>query len=166
MKNNPKANWLLLPLVLLIWGGILYKVFAPKRSGGSGLRIPYQAISHEHANDKFALLGAYRDPFISDDAEYSEETYDDESYPGGSKPMMPMVQPKPVIAPPKFPEITYKGYIKKDIQKAFVVVAGQSKWIATGEPITGNCILTLITADSIHVSQDGLNKTYFIAKSN
>lgn len=67
MKNNKKLTYILIPVVLIIWGGILFKIMQYRSSDEtSGNSIPSYTENKEIAmeKDSFSLIADYNDPFI------------------------------------------------------------------------------------------------------
>ncbi|NJK96556.1 MAG: hypothetical protein HC905_18015 [Bacteroidales bacterium] len=72
MKNK-KFIYILLPLVLLVWGAIIYKVFLEGKDNNAVLAISKPKILTENSalQDTFTLFCDYRDPFLGQGASKS-----------------------------------------------------------------------------------------------
>ena len=106
MKNK-KAIYILLPLVAIIWGIIIYKVFS---AIGSKAIEPSDNFSYSSmlpvktSIDTFSIIANYRDPFLGKMMVHSSEN--DQP----AKPVIKIEKPKPV--PAQWPSIAYHGMIK------------------------------------------------------
>lgn len=64
MKNR-KALYILLPLVALIWGIVIWKVFAYKPSSQNVVYKQYPAEMQAEADtSRYVLMAGYKDPFL------------------------------------------------------------------------------------------------------
>lgn len=122
MKNK-KKTYILLFIVLLIWGLVIYQFFS---LGNSEVAINETGSNYDlkplniKKRDTFSINVDYRDPFLG--RMYQPETK-------SSKPFKRKVHPKePVI----WPNIIYKGIVSdgKDKKKVFMVmINGQAHFM-------------------------------------
>jgi hypothetical protein len=151
MKNK-KTAYLLVPLVLFVWGMIGWKIYAAVNPG--------EIKNNEKANtektndpakiipDTFGLVANYRDPFL--DKNFSREN---------SKIIiknknLPVVKNIEVVKPDiKWPEVAYHGLIMRNNSEkkiGFLSVNGASYFVQEGENAAGMKIGRL-AKDSIEV---------------
>lgn len=152
MKNK-KLIYLLLPLVILIWGTVFYKIFF---STAPGEEWEEEAINPQKNStaapvDTFSIIAGYRDPFLGNTV-YSENTIREIP--------KPKIRPEPKIeqAVP-WPSIVYGGMIKNQQstrQLALVKINGKENILKAGEMI-GTIELAKIYKDSIEVKM-GMEK--------
>lgn len=146
MKNK-KLTYVLLPMVLLIWGAILYRIV--NVVGDNEGVISPSSVQHQPmqpiVQDTFALLLSYRDPFLG--------KMPATKTPGntGPKPIVPVVvtPEKPIV----WPAISYGGRIKSEEgnrQLVFVQINGQANIMKIGDMIN-EITLNSVSKDSIEV---------------
>ncbi|MGD1848246.1 MAG: hypothetical protein ACFB10_22870 [Salibacteraceae bacterium] len=153
MKNK-KLLYLLLPLMVVVWGAVFYRVF--KGIGGdddyfdalpAAVKMPVLA-----KQDSFDLIADYKDPFLGKGPGRSRNT----NPAIGEKPLTPTVRQLPKPPPPTlpWPAIGYGGFVNKSGGKnklAVVTIDGQTSWGKLGEEIQGVTIQE-IWKDSVQVS--------------
>lgn len=147
MKNK-KLIYVLLPLVILIWGTIFYKIFfsaSPEEELAEGTINPQKIIAAASVADTFSIVASYRDPFLGN-AVYSENT-DNET------PKPKMVPAPKIEQAVQWPAIIYGGMIKNQQstrQLALVKINGKENILKAGEMV-GTIELAKIYKDSIEV---------------
>lgn len=147
MLKNKKAIYVLLPLVIAIWGMISYRIYsAVNSSSESREEVFFQAgfTPPKALVDTFSLIANYRDPFLGKTIVETES----------EKPKSPVIKkekPKPEAI--VWPAIVYKGMIKNqksNKQLCLVSIAGQDNMMKEGDVAT-EVELKKITKDSIEV---------------
>lgn len=151
MKNK-KLLYILIPLVLLVWGVILYKIFNVVNVSDSNEVLKSIVIvspSNENLIDTFSIHPNYRDPFLSKRAKKIIISENKATIIAATPKLI-----KKIIAPlPKWPNLVYGGLIKNqnsNKQLALVQINGQSNIMKIGD-IVGEIELTKIFSDSIEV---------------
>ena len=125
MKNK-KGTYLLLVIVLVIWGAVIYRLFFQNKSGDA---VAYnnhsfvpEAVDLSSLNDTFAIHFNYRDPFLG-------KTIERKSKPAsGGAISKPIVKPAPVLVS-KWPVIVFHGLIRNQTsgkQVAWIVIDNHS----------------------------------------
>jgi hypothetical protein len=157
MKNK-KLVYLFIPLALLIWGNIIYKIVAPANSGNENQFQSVQQIENSTAddmNDTFLINPDYRDPFLG---KMVKKPTDVTSSPFTTS--VNIVKSTPVSS--TWPTIVYLGIIKNqksNKQLTLVQINGQSYSMKIGESI--NAIeLCKVCKDSIEM-KFGKEKKFF-----
>lgn len=148
MKNK-KATYILLPIVLGIWGLIIYRVFAVASPDTPTPRYPDTGNGKTETislADTFSLLASYPDPFLEAVKEVKHS----------SKPVAVKKEPvKPVAAvKTSWPAITYSGMVrnqKSDKQLVMVSVNGSSNVMKVGDVVEG-LALVRIWRDSVELA--------------
>lgn len=140
MKNR-KTTYFLLPLALLVWGLIAYKIIAHLNSTDSGMPQTTTKTAGDGdiaPRDTFSLLLNYRDPFLGTDN--TAETNTDNivaADPGDFFSSSPeQQQPEPQY----WPSITYHGIIlnkKTGNRITLVKIDNKEQLLAEGQEITG-----------------------------
>lgn len=157
--KNKKLTYLLICVVVAVWGIILYKVLFNESAEESNPNFQQAKISREPYDqyvakkDTFVLKLNYRDPFGGKSAAVAVA----ESQVKTPAVMMPA---KPVVVPPNWSSIKYTGYIinpktKKTV--SIVTVNGAERMIAEGESFQGVKLIKN-KRDSILVSWLGKQK--------
>jgi hypothetical protein len=154
MKNKT-ITYLLIGIVILVWGWIFYKIFSSFHASGSSPQL--EIISHQQPRDEqqpikeFSLKANYRDPFLGKD--YREVVPQKKSDRTKLKPEI-KVDPIPTI---NWSFIRYMGLIKNpDSGKKIALISVHNKelMISEGETISEvKCIKHY--RDSIKVSYQG-----------
>lgn len=119
MKNK-KTIYILLPVVLCIWGLVIYQFFS-----FSGTDVPVAASSKQYnikpvtvpKRDTFAINVNYRDPFLG------------KMYLPNKKTVTKKSRVQKPVAPIVWPHITYKGIVSDNQNKTkvfVVVIKGQT----------------------------------------
>lgn len=147
MKNK-KLLYILLPLTILIWGIIVYKIINSLNGSTHSLEKKvtnrlFEEKKQEQIPDSFQLLPAYRDPFLSGlklAKPFSENNKIKllEMPPPATPAPLPS---NPVIqAVPVWPPVEYVGIIENKIKKNRVVilqVAGEDQLLQEGQIVAG-----------------------------
>ena len=118
MKNK-KSIYLLLPLTLLIWGIIGYRIYQsikPEDSYAQATSFPtFTALTNDQTPDTFTLINNYRDPFLSAAPPPVTKPVAQVHRPASKPQIIKKVEkPKPPKKQPKvrWPKIAYKGSFK------------------------------------------------------
>lgn len=154
MKNK-KLLYILIPVVLLVWGVIIYRIFNVVNSSGSN-EVRKSSFVENTVNetliDTFSIHPNYRDPFISKRAK--KTTFENKVVSTITKPdLIKKVSNVVVPLSNKWPSIVYNGLIKNERsnkQLALVQINGQSNILQLGNVAEG-VELTKIFRDSIEV---------------
>lgn len=148
MKNK-KAVYILLPLVLLLWGIIFYMIFSAVNPSYDQQVQPrdlsINVSSENPLSDTFSIIANYRDPFLGKVFSSEKPVVRDASI--NSTPV------KPIVIPKSWPSISYGGMmkiIKSSKQVALIYINGGSKMMKTGE-IKEEVELLKIYNDSVEV---------------
>ena len=150
MKNK-KLIYLLLPVVIAIWGIIFYRIF--NTTGGDENNVVKEINAgtdkgQSSYTDTFSISANYRDPFMGKLAVGNNDQ------PKATTSMQKKaVEPKPQPAPTPWPALAYSGMIKNQrssIQLAMLQVNGQSYNIKSGETVEGVQVMK-IYRDSVEV---------------
>jgi hypothetical protein len=157
MKNK-KLLYLLIPLTVLIWGNIIYKIVATVNSGNEAQIQSIHQIENsaiENMNDTFLINPNYRDPFLG--KMIKKET--DVTTTSIATPLK-TVKNTPVIS--TWPAIVYLGIIKNqksNKQLTLVQINGQSYSMKIGESVS-EIELCKVCKDSIEL-KFGKEKKFF-----
>ncbi len=153
MKDK-KTVYILIPVVLLIWGIIFYRIYGFFNGGNNqAFHTPQLVItdSAELLNDSFNIHADYRDPFL--DKAIKKQIS------GSGTTVAKPVKPVPTSSP--WPAIVYGGIIKNqksNKQLALIQINGQSNMMKAGEEANGVQLLKVFK-DSIEV-KFGKEKKY------
>jgi hypothetical protein len=145
------TSWILLPVVLGIWGTIGWKVYVSMRGDESnGPVIVKEELVQQKRNDRdsFVLLLNYRDPFLGKTDLH--EAKKDRTV--SNQPMKAEVK-KTDLALKQWPAIRYSGLVKRTSDQksvGFLNVDGRSEFVQTGM-ILGEIRIGKIWKDSVEV---------------
>lgn len=143
MKNK-KTLYVLVPLLLIVWGLVFYRFFSSlhkenKKIDSTATISPIKEMTTVVA-DTFSILANYHDPFLSgkwDGEENSVKTII------ASPPAPIIVQQKPVII---WPALNYCGIVaNKRIGRkmAIMQIAGYERFMEEGDVINGVLIINI-----------------------
>lgn len=158
MQKNKKILYVLVPVTLLVWGIIIYKLLNVVKTGNDELtakRTRYEIGSkNELLADTFTICANYRDPFLG-------KISSNES----PKIAATLIKAKETTAPTPWPLITYMGIIKNQrSNKQFVIIQinDQNITMKPGE-INNGVELLKVFKDSVEVKFN--KEKRFIKKS-
>ena len=130
MKNK-KGVYLLLVVVLIIWGAVVYRLFFQGKgndsSNFSNHSFVPEAVDLTSLNDTFSIHSNYRDPFLGNVAPRNSRS-------GGTGPAKSVAK-TPVASVAKWPTIVFHGLIrnqKSNKQVAWVQIDSHSFNMAPG----------------------------------
>ncbi|MES2141095.1 MAG: hypothetical protein V4511_15420 [Bacteroidota bacterium] len=161
MKNK-KLLYILIPVVLLVWGVIIYRIFNVVNGSNSNevlKSVIIENVNNENLIDTFSIHPNYRDPFISKRAK--KTTSENKVVSAITKPDIIKKVTNTVPVSNKWPNIVYNGLIKNEKsnkQLALVQINGQANILQLGNVAEG-VELTKIFRDSIEVKFN-LEKRY------
>ena len=160
MKNK-KVIYLLAPLVLIIWGLVLYRIF---RISGGEEPMPNQRstviapdTNQLKKNKPFSIVADYRDPFLG--------TYTVKRKKPPSSTAKGGLKKKPPTPPPvavNWPVVSYGGVIinqQSNQQIAIVTVGEREGLLAINQELQGIVLKKIFNKDSIEVSFNSNRKT-------
>ncbi|ANH80049.1 hypothetical protein A8C56_02785 [Niabella ginsenosidivorans] len=173
MKNNPNIKYLLIGLVVFIWGLIIYKVI--KGLSGDDAPPPVTKIKPPVIEDTltgYALTtAAYPDPFSNDIFE-EEDTIEEkvangavinEGQQAANGAPGPAPLPQPVMEPP--PAIKYSGYIynpKTRRKTAMISFNGRIMTVGVNEKIDDKTKVTDISDQQLTIRFNGKKVVYVL----
>ena len=146
--NKQKKTYILLAIVLVIWGLIgyqIYKRFNPTKPKLKTIKMQSSFIRKKNVENSFyELQTTYRDPFL------------------GKFPVKKKVVKKRIEKPKKavrFPKIIYNGMIEGSESPSFILtVKGKQEILKKGEIIQEVKLITANSEEAI-VSYQGIKKT-------
>lgn len=151
MKNK-KLLYVLIPLVLLVWGLIIYRIFNVVNGADSNEMHKTAFIGNtdnENSIDTFSIHPNYRDPFISKGVKKIILSDNEVA----NVAVTPKVIVKTTTSSTIWPNLLYSGLIKNQKSNkalALVQINGQANIMKIGD-IVGEIELTKIFHDSIEV---------------
>lgn len=156
-KINKKANYLLIPAVLILWGGIFMKVrkgIGNDSEGTSQLAIADTSQEQAYLKvDTIALLLDYRDPFLSARKVYK---------PKKKSVTKANTKKKKTKEPIVWPTISYKGFIKSQgKEKAICIIhINEQSHLMKEKDIMADVQLLEIAEDSVLLAYKKEQKFY------
>ncbi len=155
MKKNTKT-YLLLAIVLIIWGTIAYRIFSSLSSDtGPEVKVNLQYFKPKPiaARDTFSISGDYRDPFLG-------------TIYGNKEKITTTKKPPKVQESVPDRDIRYTGLITDASTKQkifFVGINGQQHLMGTGDKIDGVTLLSG-TLETITVKDGAKSRTITLQK--
>jgi hypothetical protein len=157
MKNK-KSLYILIPLVAIIWGFIMWKIFSFSSTEEDYI---YQVTSKEliESSDtiSYQLIVNYPDPFLRNNNYTGSINKNKKPVSGFSE-----IRVKNLKSLIKLPEISYAGLIEHDNSKVALITFKNSKHLLKKGDLIDDITIIEIYPDSLTVSY--LDKTYAYAR--
>ncbi|OFZ01407.1 MAG: hypothetical protein A2491_19650 [Bacteroidetes bacterium RIFOXYC12_FULL_35_7] len=150
MKNK-KLRYILLPLVLIVWGLVFYKVYEYVKEDPLPINEQIKKNSkktHLNTRDTILLVADYRDPFLGkiihqisfeNSNEVTNRIYEKKSSSGGEKENLKIKQEnKAITKTNNWPTVIYSGIIinqKNSKKTALLKINNKEKMVSEGEII-------------------------------
>ena len=160
MKNK-KAVYILLPLVILIWGIIFYRIF--KGTSGSQYKVQTPKVESTRgkltSDDSFSIYANYADPFLKNIREKKKLQKSKKSTQQNNKRNISSRRRRRTIT--RWPQIRYKGIVRNQekTKHVFLVEIKKSSFLVHPGDTLKNVIIENCYEDSIVVSYEGKKKT-------
>jgi hypothetical protein len=161
MKSK-KSMYVLLPVVLGIWGTIGWKIYTGLQDKTQADAAPQKAASlliDDAQADSIPLVAQYRDPFLDGSvAPRVQHASQDQKKQGVQA--NPLPKQTLVETPAQWPQIAYNGLIKRNGEEkvvGFLNVDGQSHFVKPGDK-AGAVTVVKLWKDSIQVSWNKLQR--------
>ena len=152
--RDKRINYILIPVVLSVWGIIFYKIFASLNGSNRVAVINYDRKTGNQVQEdqSFKLMVNYRDPFLGKSFE-SPSNQRPKVSDAGSK-----ITPEKKAPESKWPTINFLGTIKKQ-KETFAIMKIQNKTFTMkkGEEIE-NVKMLMIMKDSVQIQYQGTTK--------
>lgn len=157
MKNK-KVLYILLPLAIIIWGVIIYRIYTSLQKKETKVALSDNISSAPkslYENEEFTLEANYRDPFLGQKIEVVQNK---------------LPNPKPISNPEVkpvmekiWPNLVYKGIIKnlKSSKQMILMEMNGNEFILKGGDTINGLQLKRITKDSILVAFGKDLKTFY-----
>ena len=152
-------QYLLIIVVLRIWGRVILKLFKNFKSKDT-VEVAQVQMSDDmddyKSSDTFHILANYRDPFLSEGLRVTKSPEVNASAPLNMKPK-PIAEIKPII----WPSIAYKGIIKslKTGKELILIYINDRGFKMSPGSKQGDLILEKVYKDSIVVKFNDVKKT-------
>ena len=155
MLKNKKTLYVLVPLVLIIWGVIGNRIYQSMKDDNPGYYME-QASSKPVIEvlepDTFSIIAEYRDPFLGRIRSSKPKTVQSKKKPTPIK-----KKPEPIL---RWPSITYGGMIRN--QKtgklvAMIKINGKDNLLSVGN-VVSEVRLVQVYPDSIKVALGNVEK--------
>jgi hypothetical protein len=159
MKNK-KVTYILIPLTLLIWGLIIFRVidnFKQPQNADFKSAVNKRDVNQYLSKDTTSLLLNYPDPFLHRNVQSGRSISTDEGSINGENVNLSVVTKAQVV----FPLITYSGIIvnsKSKLKTGLVKIASKDYLVKEGETVDGEKILKLYP-DSVIILYKANKKT-------
>ena len=162
MKNK-KLAYILLPVVLLIWGAVIWQlVDKPAVDMPMGNTTTFESEEVPELNDTIKLVLNYEDPFLKKRPKHRiRNSQSNNGSRNNARKKVSRIQKKPVLAARiQWPTISYSGKINTGV---LVSINKRAHVIKQGEEISGVSFIKIFD-DSLHVTYQKEKKT--INKNN
>ena len=152
MKNK-KLTYILIPVVILIWGLVIYRIFFENRKTLERAVIPEKVTiqSKDTENkEQYTLIANYRDPFLSNAPAMVEQDPENEKK---ENEQVNLRRQRAVMSNVRWPDIKYGGFIKNDKENKYTILfslQNQNYLVNVGDTIH-NIYIKAFYRDSILV---------------
>lgn len=161
MKNK-KLIYILLPLVILVWGLVVYRFFFEGRKDSD--RIPMlenkKEIKTEIENEEqYTLIANYRDPFLDHVPAIIQNDESDEKK--AETNLTNLRRQRTNVSSVRWPEISYGGFIRNDKENKYTILVGiknQNYLVNIGDTIQ-NIHIKAFYQDSLLIVYNNEEKT-------
>lgn len=165
MKQNAKIKYVLVTLVLMIWGLVIYKVCAGLFAGEAHIVAPLvkPVVNADTVAPYYLMKDSYPDPFSNDILTKEELPKEEVAVKAATAPIAPQSVSVAESSVPQ-PVIKYCGYIFNPVTKnkmALITVNGRGVTAGVNEKIDMGIKVLDITALKIVLSYKG--KTMIVA---
>jgi hypothetical protein len=178
--KNKKTAYILLPVTLIIWVLIGYKIYQFLNTEDEDLVLDTTMVAPSKdklAGDSFIVFNNYRDPFLGNDGKelagmgkpknnYSSNSNTNYSSSTVRHNMNPKTPKNPVITPvvgDGWPKIVYHGMItnsSKQQSMGFVSIDGTSNRVKPGDKIGGDLKVIDFNPNEITIAKGKEKKTF------
>lgn len=126
MKNNKKIQYILLPIVILIWGLVVYRIFFEGKTKPENLKQVIKPIikeSEEKKEETYKLFANYRDPFLTEIKANSESVVsEEEKKKAEDKSTSNLRRRRSNVSRMRWPEVKYNGFIESKNNKYTILL--------------------------------------------
>ena len=123
MKNK-KLTYILLPLVIIVWGLVIYRIFfegKTKPENISAVAKPVIKESSKEEKSKYKLIANYRDPFLSSIKQSFVKTENNKEKEENNR-SSNLRRRRTNISRTRWPEISYGGFIEGDKDQKIIIL--------------------------------------------
>jgi len=155
MKNK-KLTYILLPLVILVWGLVVYRFFFEGKKDSD--RAPVLENKKEN-KEQYILIANYRDPFLDHVPAIIQNDESDEKK--AETNTTNLRRQRSNVTSIRWPEISYGGFIKNDKENKYTILVGiksQNYLVNVGDTIQ-NIHIKAFYRDSILIVYNNEEKT-------
>lgn len=156
MKDK-KVKYILIGLVLLIWGIIIFKIFhmvKPVNNEAESSFMPVEENTRNTGIDSFMIIPDYPDPFLK---KYVQ-TFRKQSLPTGNTKKSVLTNKASEAV--KWPNLTYSGYASANSgnkSSVLIIIDGTGYIMKVNDEVKGVEMLA-ISKDSVKVKFSGISK--------
>lgn len=127
MKNNIKLTYILLPLVVIVWGLVVYRIFFEGRTAPENISsVPKPVLKESVKEEKssYKLIANYRDPFLSNVIQPNVEINDekDKEKEEDNRRGSNLRRRRTSISRTRWPEVSYGGFIEDDNDRKITIL--------------------------------------------
>lgn len=154
MKNK-KAIYFLLPVVLVVWGLIFYKIVFREPADTIMPAMVYHTIHHGDSSvlDTFSIVARYRDPFLG--KTFANDSVTPKVHTAGH------AITKPAAPPLQWPKIVFSGLVAgKNGRLAIISIADKQYLASTGDKLD-SFLVVAIFPDSVVIKCNHEKKTFY-----
>ncbi len=123
MKNK-KVTYLLLPLVIIVWGLVIYRIFFDGRTKPENISFVAKPVIKESFKEEkstYKLIANYRDPFLSSIKQSIVKTENNKEKEENNR-STNLRRRRTNISRTRWPEISYGGFVEGDKDQKITIL--------------------------------------------
>lgn len=158
MKKK-KTLYLMLPLIILVWGVVFYQLFSYIFSSPTYANETVKEVINidEIKQDTFSIVADYRDPFLGKKARFKKQSNSSSN----TKKNLHKTIKNQIKAEKPWPLITYNGMIKNNNsdRRVGIIKIGGKEYLVKEEDIVSEVTILFINKNVVEVRFQKENKT-------
>ena len=162
MKNK-KVTYLLLPLVIIVWGLIIYRIFFEGKTKPENISAVAKPLIKESAKEEkstYKLIANYRDPFLSNIKQSVVKTENNKEKEENNR-TTNLRRRRTNISRTRWPEISYGGFVEGDKDQKITILLNikNRDYLAQEGDTVDNIFIKAFYGDSLLVVYNKEEKT-------
>ncbi|MCB2196751.1 MAG: hypothetical protein KQH79_12890 [Bacteroidetes bacterium] len=124
MKNNKKITYILFPLVIIIWGLVIYRIFFEGKVTPENLDVKVKPVINKVEKESkrtYRLIANYRDPFLSNlNRTVANPEIDNQETENNRT--TNLRRRRTTVSRVRWPQITYGGFIEDNEKQEITIL--------------------------------------------
>ena len=124
MKNK-KLTYILLPLVITVWGLVVYRIFFDGKTKPENISTIAKPLIKELSKEEkstYKLIANYRDPFLNKLAQSNVESKENKEKEENNNRATNLRRRRTNVSRNRWPEVSYGGFIQGDKNREITIL--------------------------------------------